>query len=627
MGRNRRGTRRRRRGREPRGDRGCRSLRAGAGRGRTAAGRWPARAPAVPPDAWGRRPTGAGWRGRGRSRRGRACGWATGSSNRWGPAPAPGPRRQRRCCRRRAAPGPSRCGWEPPARAERRRPHARRRWRWRCRAGAGRLSRAPAPGAGPAPRLPRSRWPGPPSAGPHPPTGAGRPGASRPPGGVSQSPTSMAGGTGTSSLPAVDGLELLDEADASDLGDQAGITVTHPFGRLAQAAGDQHEDGEQADAGEQQLEPGERVPQPLHEGDTGERPAERGDAADDGHREDQQAVRSLVGVEADPAQRDGVDGARQAGEHPGEDEGHEPGLDRVHARGGGRPVVVASGGDDPPGARPAQVGHDGQRRDQQGQRERVEPALVDQLDGPEDLGPRVRRGQQRLVVGRVEEIELHRHGKGERGHGQELARDPQGRRRHVNEDELAAFLGQGLDDPPPEAHADPASGERAPRAGRSRSGDADDESGTGAEGVRRLLADDATWADPPAGGADALLAAIRAEPPREGQPPPGPGARRARRAAPRGYRRAGSARPRPPVTSPLRRQPAGAPASGRAWPWPPWPCWSWVCWAAWPCAAAVATTPSPVTASRWRWRAPTSNRAPRVRPAWRRPPRASRCGC
>jgi hypothetical protein len=47
------------------------------------------------------------------------------------------------------------------------------------------------------------------------------------------------------------------------------------------------------------------------------------------------------------------------------------------------------------------------------------------------------------------------------------------------------------------------------------------EGATGAEGVRRLLADPATWAEPPAGGADALVAAIRAELPQQERPPAG----------------------------------------------------------------------------------------------------------
>jgi hypothetical protein len=73
----------------------------------------------------------------------------------------------------------------------------------------------------------------------------------------------------------------------------------------------------------------------------------------------------------------------------------------------------------------------------------------------------------------------------------------------VNEDELAAFLEE----------AQPSD------AGRDRVTDL--EAATGADGVRRLLADDATWAEPPAGGADALMAAIRAELPRQDRPPSG----------------------------------------------------------------------------------------------------------
>jgi hypothetical protein len=45
------------------------------------------------------------------------------------------------------------------------------------------------------------------------------------------------------------------------------------------------------------------------------------------------------------------------------------------------------------------------------------------------------------------------------------------------------------------------------------------------QGVRDLLADETTWAEPAPGGADALLAAIRAEPPRAADtapPPPAP---------------------------------------------------------------------------------------------------------
>jgi Anti-sigma-K factor rskA len=41
-----------------------------------------------------------------------------------------------------------------------------------------------------------------------------------------------------------------------------------------------------------------------------------------------------------------------------------------------------------------------------------------------------------------------------------------------------------------------------------------------APGLRDLLADDSTWAEPPPDGADALLAAIRALPPREPAPAP-----------------------------------------------------------------------------------------------------------
>lgn len=124
----------------------------------------------------------------------------------------------------------------------------------------------------------------------------------------------------------------------------------------------------------------------------------------------------------------------------------------------------------------------------------------------------------------------------------------------MNEDELAAFLGQGLDGPPPEADADPASGGPAPRgAGRAGVGaGGDDLEATGAEGVRRLLGDDATWADPPAGGADALLAAIRAEPLRRGQPPAGawggPGSSgRTSRVPPRWQRPAQAAGHAPPA--------------------------------------------------------------------------------
>jgi hypothetical protein len=81
----------------------------------------------------------------------------------------------------------------------------------------------------------------------------------------------------------------------------------------------------------------------------------------------------------------------------------------------------------------------------------------------------------------------------------------------VNEDELAAFLEEGQ----PRAEA----GDDRPPGERARESSLDE--ATGAEGVRRLLADDATWADVPSGGADALLAAIRAEQPRQGTPPSG----------------------------------------------------------------------------------------------------------
>ena len=395
-------------------------------RGRPAAGRWTGRrqgagrrAPAP-----ARCPTGPRrGRDRGRSRRGRACGWATGSSTRWGRARAGGPRPSRRTRRRsRGAPAPSRA------------PARRGPSRWR----SGRRRRRPhAAAAGPEgppwPKRSRSMWPGPPRAGPHPPTGAGRSVVSMPSAGVSQSPTSTTAGGGSgwsySSTVSNCSTRLMPRA-----GDRPGVGVAQPLGRLPQAAGDHHEDGEEAHAGEQQLELGERVAQPLDQGDAGQRAAERGHAADDGHREHQQAVGRLVGVEPDAAQGDGVDRPGQAGEDAREHEGHEPGLDGVDAGGGGRPVVVAGRGDDPPGPRPAQVGHHDQRRHQQRQRQRVEPALVDQLAHPEDLGPGVRRGQQRLVVGRVEEVELHGHGEGERGHGQELAGHPQRRQAEQQRD-------------------------------------------------------------------------------------------------------------------------------------------------------------------------------------------------
>jgi hypothetical protein len=69
----------------------------------------------------------------------------------------------------------------------------------------------------------------------------------------------------------------------------------------------------------------------------------------------------------------------------------------------------------------------------------------------------------------------------------------------VNEDELATYLEDG----------------EVPD-GASRPGGLDGRAG--AEGVRRLLGEDATWAEPSAQGADALLAAIRAELPRDDAP-------------------------------------------------------------------------------------------------------------
>ena len=102
----------------------------------------------------------------------------------------------------------------------------------------------------------------------------------------------------------------------------------------------------------------------------------------------------------------------------------------------------------------------------------------------------------------------------------------------MNEDELAAFLEQLVADDAPEGDA-PAPGERAPGADSAAlaaagapgptgvPGTGTPEGATGAEGVRRLLGDPATWAEPPAAGADALMAAIRAELPQQARPPAG----------------------------------------------------------------------------------------------------------
>lgn len=107
----------------------------------------------------------------------------------------------------------------------------------------------------------------------------------------------------------------------------------------------------------------------------------------------------------------------------------------------------------------------------------------------------------------------------------------------MNEDELAAFLEQLVADDAPAGDTPagdaPADGECAP--GPAPAADVDTgpagptgvpgtgtpEGATGAEGVRRLLGDPATWAEPPAAGADALVAAIRAELPQQAQPPAG----------------------------------------------------------------------------------------------------------
>ena len=225
--------------------------------------------------------------------------------------------------------------------------------------------------------------------------------------------------------------------------------ATHPhepvaplLERLGEAARDDEEDGEQPDAGQEQLRLREQVAGPLDQGDAGQRAAERRHAADHGHREHEQAHRRRVGRLPDAAQGDGVQAAGHAGQHAREDEGGQPGLGRVDAGRRCAPLVVAGGRDRPPGAGRLEVADDVHARPDQNDRQRVQPALVGQVEHAPELGALVRGGHPPLVVGRVEEVELHRHREREGRHGQELARDAQRRQAEQEGDDATGHARQ-----------------------------------------------------------------------------------------------------------------------------------------------------------------------------------------
>jgi hypothetical protein len=121
----------------------------------------------------------------------------------------------------------------------------------------------------------------------------------------------------------------------------------------------------------------------------------------------------------------------------------------------------------------------------------------------------------------------------------------------VNEDELAEFLEQG---PPPGRRGRPARSTRPDGARAGAPGPGNGPTGGAADGVRRLLGDEATWAEPAADGADALFAAVRAELPHR---PPTAGAD-PRRAVPRPHR------VRPPAAPPAPDHPDDL-TPARAW--------------------------------------------------------------
>ena len=155
--------------------------------------------------------------------------------------------------------------------------------------------------------------------------------------------------------------------------------------------------------------------------------ADGAETADDGHREDLEALDRLVAPDPHAVEHDGVQAAGDAGEHPGE---HEAGQDDA---GGGdgrrlrRPAVVAGGSSTRPARERRTPAGSEDEQDQEGQAQVVHgPGPLQREALPQD-GPVEALGDPVVEVGRVEEVAVDGHGEGQRGHGQEQAPDPQGR--------------------------------------------------------------------------------------------------------------------------------------------------------------------------------------------------------
>ena len=104
------------------------------------------------------------------------------------------------------------------------------------------------------------------------------------------------------------------EVDAAAARDDAEQAVADGEQRGRQAAGQHEQDEEQAAAGDEQLVLREQVHGELDGDDTDQCAADRAEATDDDHRENQQALRRLVGAVADALKDHRVQATRHAGD-------------------------------------------------------------------------------------------------------------------------------------------------------------------------------------------------------------------------------------------------------------------------------------------------------------------------
>ena len=160
-------------------------------------------------------------------------------------------------------------------------------------------------------------------------------------------------------------LERAGDRQAMSAGDGPQHPVAGSEEQVAEPAWHDHQQQEQAGPGGEELGgAGEEELGGPHVGGSEDRAGERPEAADDDHGEQLHRRRRAEPVERHGAQSDDVEGSGESGDRPGHAEGGQSHPGRADREGGGGPLVVAHGEDDPP--RPAGsdvAGHDEHQRE------------------------------------------------------------------------------------------------------------------------------------------------------------------------------------------------------------------------------------------------------------------------